>query len=426
MSPATDEVVTSAKPVPLVRLSSGMKPFAERSLLLLLAAIQFTHITDFMIMMPLGPQLMRDLSITPAQFGSLVSAYTISAGLVGLAAAPFMDRFDRRVLLLWTYAGFTVGTLACALSHSFTALFISRAVSGAFGGVSGALVLATASDIVPPIRRATGIAIVMTAFSVAAALGVPFGLFLAQSYEWEAPFFFLVAIAAVIWLLVFTKMPPVRGHLEHTGATVVREFIDLLRNPNVGRALVFMAMMVFGHFSIIPLLSPYLVSNVGIREQDLLSVYFVGGVLTVFTGPRVGRLADKHGRHFVFTCLVLVACVVTLALTNIGRVPLWLVLTLAGLFFVFASGRFGPGLAIMSLAVHPRQRGAFMSLTACTRDLTSGITTAAGGFIVTRAPSGELMHYNWLGWIAVAASLLSLWLARRVQPSETTPVPALA
>lgn len=403
-----------------------MKPFAERPLLFLLAAIQFTHITDFMIIMPLGPQLMRDLNITPAQFGSLVSAYTLTAGIVGLAAAPFMDRFDRRSLLLRTYAGLIAGTVACALSHSFIALFISRTVCGAFGGVSGALVLATASDIVPPIRRATGIAIVMTAFSFAAALGVPFGLYLAQSFEWEAPFFFLAAIATIIWLLVLTKMPPVRGHLEHTGVTVVREFVHLLRNPNVGRAIMFMAMMVFGHFSIIPLLSPYLVSNVGIRESDLLSVYFVGGALTVFTGPQVGRLADKHGRHFVFTCLVLVACVVTLALTNIGRIPFWLVLMLTGMFFIFASGRFGPGLAIMSLAVQPRQRGAFMSLTACTRDLTSGITTAVGSALVTKAPSGELMHYNWLGWIAVAASLLSLWLARRVQASETTPAPALA
>jgi predicted MFS family arabinose efflux permease len=148
-------------------------------------------------------------------------------------------------------------------------------------------------------------------------------------------------------------------------------------------------------------------------------------VLTVFTGPVVGRLADKHGRQLVFSSLVLVACLVTLTLTNIGRVPLWLVLVLAGLFFVFASGRFGPGLAIMSLAVHPRQRGAFMSLTACTRDLVSGVTTAMGGLMVTRASSGELVHYNWLGWIAVAASLLSLWLARRVQPSETRPIPAL-
>jgi len=403
-----------------------MKPFAERSLLFLLAAIQFTHITDFMIMMPLGPQLMRDLDIGPAQFGALVSAYTISAGLVGLATAPFMDRFDRRVLLLWTYAGFVLGTVACGLSHHFATLLASRAVCGAFGGISGALVMAIVSDVVPPARRATGMGIVMTAFAVAAALGVPFGLFLAQRYEWEAPFFFLAVAAGLIWLLVLAGMPPVRGHLEHTGVSVLREFVSLLRNSNVGRALLFMASMVFGHFAVIPLLSPYLVTNVGLREKDLLLVYFCGGVATVFTAPIVGRLADRHGRHRVFTCLVAVACLVTLALTHAGRMPLWRVLTLTVLFFIFASGRFGPGQAIMSLAVRPRQRGAFMSLSACTRDLTSGITTAVGGWIVSPTPTGELLHYNWLGWMAVAASLLSLWLARRVQPSETAPVLALA
>src|SRR5215470_10852498 len=99
-----------------------MRQFSERSLLLLLAAVQFTHIMDFMIMMPLGPQLMRELHISPGEFSSLVATYTISSGLVGLMAAPFIDRFDRRKLLLFTYAGFTLGTLACALSQNAAAL----------------------------------------------------------------------------------------------------------------------------------------------------------------------------------------------------------------------------------------------------------------------------------------------------------------
>src|SRR6185295_18069559 len=118
-----------------------MKTLSERWLLLLLAAVQFTHIMDFMILMPLGPQLMRELHIGPGQFSALVAAYTISSGVVGLLAAPFMDRFDRRTLLLFAYAGFTTGTLACALSQTATALLAARVLSGAFGGVSGALVL---------------------------------------------------------------------------------------------------------------------------------------------------------------------------------------------------------------------------------------------------------------------------------------------
>src|SRR6478736_7804319 len=124
-----------------------MKRLSERVLLLLLAAVQFTHIMDFMIMMPLGPQLMRQLAIRPDQFTWLLSAYTWSAGIAGLVATLYVDRFDRRPLLLVMYAGFTAGTLACALSHSYEQLLAARLVSGAFGGVSAALVMTIVSDV---------------------------------------------------------------------------------------------------------------------------------------------------------------------------------------------------------------------------------------------------------------------------------------
>src|ERR1041385_365942 len=112
-----------------------MNRLAERSLLLLLAGVQFTHVMDFMIMMPLGPQLMRELHICPGNLSALVAAYTISSGLVGLLAAPFIDRFDRRKVLLLAYAGFTAGTLGCALSQNASALLAARVMSGAFGGL---------------------------------------------------------------------------------------------------------------------------------------------------------------------------------------------------------------------------------------------------------------------------------------------------
>src|SRR5256885_7122662 len=65
-----------------------MKALAERPLLFLLALVQFTHIVDFMILMPLGPQLMRDLHIGPGHFSALVAANTIRSGIVGLLTAP--------------------------------------------------------------------------------------------------------------------------------------------------------------------------------------------------------------------------------------------------------------------------------------------------------------------------------------------------
>jgi predicted MFS family arabinose efflux permease len=184
-----------------------------------------------------------------------------------------------------------------------------------------------------------------------------------------------------------------------------------------------MASLIVGHFMIIPLLSPHLVHNVGLPEKQLFLVYLVGGVCSVFSAPLVGKLADRLGLVRVFTALAIIACTVVVLLANAGPLPLWAVLALSGLFFMFASGRFVPGQAIMSLAVPPSHRGAFMSLTSCTRDLAAGLTSSFGGWVVTESPTtGRLLHFDVLGWVAVAAGVLSLWLVRRVRVVEKGPV----
>lgn len=395
--------------------------YSERTLLLLLAAVQFTHILDFMVIMPLGEQLMRELSIGPGQFSHLVAAYTISAGVVGLITAPFMDRFDRRKVLLLAYAGFFIGTLACAFSKTAEMLMLSRVICGAFGGVSGATIMAIVGDIVPPQRRASGMGVIMTAFAAAAALGVPFGLYLAQKFRWEMPFFLVAGMGVVVWLMIYATLPPIRAHLSDTPVHHFKAFFELLRDANAGRALLFMSALVMGHFAIIPLLAPYLVANAGLPENKLFLVYMAGGVCSALTAPLCGRLADKFGRLRVFAILIAVACAVTLWISNSGLMPVWAVLISAGLFFTFASGRFIPAQAILSLAVPSQRRGSFMSLTSCTRDLTSGITSSIGGWIVTKSPTGQLVNYDKLGWLAVVASLISLWLASRVRVQEVHP-----
>ncbi len=398
---------------------SPEKPLlSERRLLLLLAAVQFTHIMDFMIMMPLGPQLMRELDITPQQFGGLISSFAITSGVVGLAAAPFTDRFDRRKLLLFCYAGFTLATLACGLSESASTLFWARAVCGAFGGVSGATIMAIVADVVPPERRARGMGIIMTAFSVAAALGVPFGLKLAQVWKWEAPFLVVAGVAAVVWVGLFRILPPVRGHLTGDKVRSGKDFLELLRNRNAWVGLSLMVAIVFGHFTIIPYLSPYLVGNVGVPEQSLFLVYLTGGLVTIFTGPFIGKMADRYGRFRIYAILVAGACIVIRLLTSSGPLPLWQSLLLAGFFFAFASGRFVPGQATISMAVPSNRRGAYMSLVACARDLASGMTTAIGGRIVAEGAGGQLLHFEKLGWLAIDVSIVSLWIFRQVKSAE--------
>jgi DHA1 family inner membrane transport protein len=391
---------------------------SERNLLLLLAAVQFTQIMDFMIMMPLGPQLMRELGINAQQFGGLISSFAITAGIVGLVAAPFTDRFDRRKLLLFSYAGFTLATLACGLSTHAATLLWARAICGAFGGISGATIMAIVADVIPAERRARGMGIIMTAFSAAAALGVPLGLKLAQTWKWEAPFLVVAGIATLVWIGLLRILPPVLGHLTGGRITSGKDFLELLANRNAWLGLALMMAMVFGHFTIIPFLSPYLVGNVGLPETSLFMIYLSGGLVTIFTGPLVGRLADRHGRFRVYVFLVIGACTIILTLTNARPMPLWQTLILAGVFFAFTSGRFVPGQAVISLAVPSARRGAYMSLVACSRDLASGLTAWVGGQIVSQSPDGSLLHFNRLGWVAIGMSIASLWIFRSLKSVE--------
>lgn len=399
-------------------VAMGRPVLSERNLLLLLAAVQFTQIMDFMIMMPLGPQLMRELGIGTREFGGLISSFAITAGLVGLAAAPFMDRFDRRKLLLLCYAGFAMATLACGLSNSGASLFWARAICGAFGGVSGATIMAIVADVVPAERRARGMGIIMTAFSAAAALGVPFGLKIAQWWKWEAPFLVVATIAAGVWAGLYRILPPVRGHLTEGKVKSVSDFLELLKNGNAWIGLALMMAMVFGHFTIIPFLSPYLVHNVGLPEKSLFLIYLTGGVVTIFTGPLVGKLADRHGRFRVYFILVAGACAVIRLLTTSGPLPVWQTLLLAAFFFAFASGRFVPGQAVISMAVPSNRRGAYMSLVACSRDLASGLTAAIGGHVVALGADGRLLNFERLGLLAIGVSMMSLWIFRRVKAAE--------
>ncbi|MFN3940735.1 MAG: MFS transporter, partial [Chitinophagales bacterium] len=235
----------------------------ERLIVILLASINFTHILDFMIMMPLGPQLMRIFEITPAQFSILVAAYTFSAFTSGLIAAFFVDRFDRKKVLLFGYTGFILGTLGCAVAPDYITLMSARIVAGLFGGLIGAQVLSIIGDIFPFERRGVAMGALTAAFSLASVVGVPIGLFLANITSWHAPFFLVGGLAIIILILVFRFIPSMDTHLEnYTPKKFFHVYTNIIADPNQQRALLLSIIMMLGHFSIIPFIAKYMVSNV--------------------------------------------------------------------------------------------------------------------------------------------------------------------
>ena len=406
----------SKSPSPAGASAPPAAPPHELLLLLTLAGMQFTNILDFMILMPLAPQLMRLFDIGPQEFGFLVSAYTFAAAASGFVAAFWIDRFDRKRALLAMYTGFIVATALCGLAPNYALLVVARLVAGVFGGVIGALVLTIVADVVPYVRRARGTALVSAAFSLAAVMGVPLGLWFAAHWSWRAPFLVLAALSALAWIVAWRVVPPLDGHLrggERRNPVAQLRAIFGVRNHL--RAFAFMIALMTSVFMVVPFFAAYNVANVGLAETDLPYVYFAGGLMSLFSAQVIGRLADRHGKKRLFTILAFISVVPLLAATHLPPAPLAHVLAVTVVFFVFVTGRFGPAMALVTGSVAPRLRGSFMSFSGAIQQLGSGMASLVAGLVIGRAADGSLTRYGWAGWCAVAATLVAIFLANRIR-----------
>ena len=390
-------------------------------MLLTLAAIQFTHIMDFMIMMPLGPQLMRLFQIGTTEFGLLVSAYTFSAGISGFLGSFFMDRFDRKQILVFLYLGFVLGTLACALAPSYPVLLVARILTGAFGGVLAAVINAVIGDAIPMNRRGTAMGFVTSAFSAASVLGVPFGLYLASHFSWHAPFLLLVALGLPVTLMIAKAVPPMANHLQAGKPPFqpVQMLTAAFAMPAQRYALLLTVLMMFGQFAIIPFLSPSMVANVGFSEAQLTWIYLLGGATTLITGPLIGRLADKLGKLRVLIVFLLLSVLPQLLITNLGPTPLALALLLTTSFFVVSGGRMIPAMALITGTVEARGRGSFMGIQSSIQQIAAGVASLVAARIVTQGPGGHLLHYEIVGYLSVVSSLLCIWAAWKMHKATT-------
>lgn len=389
----------------------------EWAIILALAAIQFTHMVDFVIMMPLGPQFLRAFQITTKQFGWMISAYTYASALVGMLGAPFLDRFDRKKALLFLYTGFIVGTAICAVAPNHNVFIIGRLAAGAFAGLMVATIFSIIGDLIPESRRGAATGTVMAAFSVASVVGVPAGLWMANLWGWHMPFFFLAGGAVGVWLMVSWVLPPVRGHLEggRVKMSVVKSYRamgTILFDPKLLSTFVFTILLMFGSFSVIPYISPFFVTSVGFPESSLPFLYLVGGLFTMVSSRGVGVLSDIYGKKKIFVLGATLSLVAVWIITNLPVVPVWVAIAASTFFMITMSGRMVPAMAMLTGQVEPARRGGFLSLNTSLQHLGSGLAATVGGYIIVQVPGQAIEHYDRVGWLAIGSTVLAIALSR--------------
>jgi MFS transporter, DHA1 family, inner membrane transport protein len=391
----------------------------ERIILILLAALNFTHILDFMILMPLGNYLMPYFKISPQQFAILVSAYTISAAASGFVAAFYVDNYDRKKVLLIAYIGFLAGTICCGIAPTYYTLLAARIVAGLFGGLIGAQVLSIVADTFPYQRRGTAMGAIMSAFAIASTFGVPFALYLANMLSWHAPFLLVGGLGILLIPLIIRYLPAMTRHLEANEAGQRRKWDilgDILKNKKQYLALIFSGLIMFGHFVIIPFINPYMELNVGFSRTITPLIYLVGGICSFFASNILGPLSDKYGKLRIFTICTLGALPLVFAITHIPPMQLYIpVLMLFGVWFVAATGRGVTSGAMISQVVTPEHRGSFQSFNSSVQQLGTGLASLLMGFIIAKdEATGKLLHYNIVGYVSIAVLLYCVWLGNRI------------
>ena len=390
-------------------MTTPLSPKRELWLLLTLAGIQFTHIVDFMVMMPLGPLFTKLFNISDAKFGLLVSAYTFSAGASGLLASFYVDRFSRKKLLLTLYVLFAAATLACGLAQSYDTLILARIAAGAFGGVLAAMTQTIVADVIPFERRGRAMGIVMSAFALASVAGVPAGLFLAAQFNWHTPFFVLAAVSLALTAGAWVTLPPLADHLKHQRSSPLASIVEVLRDANHQKAFAFTALMMIAGFTVIPYITIYTTTNGGLTVEQLPYVYLLGGAATLVTARWVGKLTDSVGKAKMFRFTAVFAMLSIWLVTLCAPLGLWGILLVTTLMFIGMNGRMIPGMAVATSAANPKHRGTFMALNSSIQSAAMGLATFVGGLVISRDAQG-LVQYFWvnalLGMIATGLSLL--------------------
>ncbi|MBD0276802.1 MAG: MFS transporter [Flavisolibacter sp.] len=391
----------------------------EKILLFLLASINFTHILDFMIIMPLGNYLMPYFHISPQQFSLIVSAYSYAAFTSGIIAAFIVDNFDRKKSLLFGYTGFIIGTALCGLAPNYKFLIAARIMAGLFGGLIGAQVLSIVADIFPYEKRGRAMGYLMAAFSVASVLGVPISLYIANLFSWHAPFLMVAGIGLILIPLTMRFIPSMQDHIAHAANRKLTEaFVIIFSRKPTLIALSLSALLMFGHFLIVPFINPYMEFNVGFTKNEIPLMYVVGGAATLFSAPMFGRLADKYGKLKVYSICAMATLPFVWLITNMPAIAFYFVLIVTGLWFIIANGRAVAAQAMISNVIESQYRGSFMSINSSLQQLFVGSASFMAGLIVTNDPgTRKIFHYDWVGYLSVGILLFCVFLGFLLQKS---------
>jgi len=401
---------------------------SERTILALVCAVQFINILDFMIVMPLGPDFAVALDIPKDQIPSIGGAYLAAGSIAGLVGSLLLDRFDRRKALVVCMLGLFAGTASAALATGLHSLMAARVFAGLFGGPASSLAYSIVADVVPPERRGRAMGSVMGAFAAASVLGVPAALELATWLGWRSPFYAVAILGLAIAILAHLRLPPMRMHLDARaqGQRTPRTR-ELLRDPAVLLSYASTLCLMLSNFAVVPILSTYLLFNLGYPRERLSMLYLCGGLVSFFGMRLVGKQVDRHGSVKVAWLATLVVCIVLLAW--FAFYASWMPIVVLFMSYMLATSIRGVAFQTLITKVPSAEaRAGYMSLQSATSHLAAALGAAGSGLVLVERADGGILGMDTLAYWAVAGALLvplllgALHKRMQLRPQSSAPI----
>ena len=388
----------------------------QKIIIFLLAILQFTIVLDFMILAPLGDILMKSMNMSTKQFGTVVSAYAISACISGIFAAGFADKFDRKKLLLFFYAGFILGTYFCAISYNYETLFIARIITGLFGGVIGSISMAIITDIFSIHQRGKVMGFVQMAFGGSQILGIPIGLVLANYWSWHATFYMVLILAFILGIALVIKLKPLTEHLKLiNNKNALQHLLQTIKKKDYRIGFLATALLSMGGFLIMPFSTAFIVNNIHIAQSQVAIIFFFTGIFSIIIMPIVGKLSDKYDKLMIFGIGTIIAIVMVVIYTHLSPVPIWLVIIVNIVLFIGIMSRMVPATALNSAVPDAYDRGAYMSINSSLQQFAGGIAALFSGLVVVqKSKNSPIENFDVLGYVMVVLMLMCFYFVFKV------------
>ncbi|SNS49332.1 Predicted arabinose efflux permease, MFS family [Granulicella rosea] len=365
----------------------------ERRTLLAAALGWMLDSMDVMLYTLVLGQVQRELHLSSALAGAMMSATLLSAAFGGIAFGWFADRFGRTRALTLSVLIYSVFTAACGFTHTAATLMICRILLGLGMGGEWASGAALVAETWPAEHRGKALALVQSSWAIGYMLGAAIVALILPRYGWRPVFF--VGILPALLTLWFRRglHESAAWTAERANATqpAASRYGELFRG-SLGRNMLICTSMnaatLFAYWGLFTWVPRFLSMSAAEGGRGMSIVKTSGWTIAMQAGTFLGYvtfgyLADRFSRKYTYIGYLAMAAVMVPLFVFVPNPSV--LLLLGPLVGFFGTGYFS-GFAIITSELFPTAlRGSAMGFAYN----TGRILSAAAPYIIGRISQSQ-------------------------------------